>query len=73
MLLNKKKQTIKGYDLKITEEEADKIIKEVAERLRDFIMITAEDKVRKVLTKEFLDSIVFVLDELEINFDFGAN
>ena len=45
--------------MKITEEEYNQIIKELAKRLRDSIYINAERKIREKTPKSFFENIVF--------------
>ena len=56
--------------MKITEEEYNQIIKELAKRLRDSIYINAEKKIREKTPKSFFEDFDFKDDTLEMNYDY---
>jgi len=56
--------------MKITEEEYNQIIKELAKRLRDSIYINAERKIRERTPKCFFENFDFKGDTLEMNYDY---
>jgi len=56
--------------MKITEEEYNQIIKELAKRLRDLVYINAERKIREETPKSFFEDFDFKDDTLEINYNY---
>lgn len=61
----------KKEKIKITDDEYKQIIKELTERLKDYIFIRANKSVREGISKDVIESLDFKNDELEINFKFS--
>ena len=57
--------------MRISDEEYEAIIKEMSERIKDFVFMNAERKVRQTLTKERVEELLSDDDLKDISIYYG--